>query len=229
MRVLTLNLDAERVTAWAKSVSIPRHDVGYLAHAFMRRFFEDAAPQPFLAVKEEGCLIVEGVLSENVEPEVFEGSHDVMDCGVKDVTLPQSGDVAAFRVRLCPVMRNGSSGKEIETDAFLVMLRRAEAAGQTPPKRMQVYREWVAGRFADCMDLGNVYIKSYESVRPCRRGAPGHVGAAAAIGWRPVIDAFVKGKVIDAERFSCLLRKGIGRHKAFGFGYIRMGDYHETR
>ena len=229
MRVLTLNLDAERVTAWAKSVSIPRHDVGYLAHAFMRRFFEDAAPQPFLAVKEEGCLMVEGVLSENVEPEVFEGSHDVMDCGVKDVTLPQSGDVAAFRVRLCPVMRNGSSGKEIETDAFLVMLRRAEAAGQTPPKRMQVYRQWAAGRFVDCLNVSKTYIERYEQIRPCRRGAPGHVGAPAAIGWRPIIDVSVSGVVTDAERFAQIARRGIGRHKAFGFGYIRMGDRHETR
>ena len=222
MRILKLDLDAERVAEWAKSVSIPRHDVGYLAHAFLRRFFEDDAPQPFLAVKEEGCLRVEGVLPENAGAAVFEKSPDVMACGVKEVTPPRAGEAAAFRVRLCPVMRNGSSGKEIETDAFLVMLRRAEAAGQTPPKRMQVYRQWVAGRFEDCLELNKVYIENYEAVRPCRRGASGHVGAPAAIGWRPVIDVSVSGVVTDAERFAQLARQGVGRHKAFGFGYLRF-------
>lgn len=222
MRILKLDLDAECVTEWAKNVCIPRHDVGYLAHAFLRRFFEDDAPQPFLAVKEEGCLRVEGVLPENVEPDVFEKSPDVMACNVKDVISPQAGDAAAFRVRLCPVMRNGNSGKEIETDAFLVMLRRAEVAGQTPPKRMQVYRQWVASRFADCLELNKVYIESHEVVRPCRRGASGHVGAPAAIGWRPVIDVSVSGVITDAERFAQLARHGVGRHKAFGFGYLRF-------
>lgn len=222
MRILTLDLDADSVTEWAKGAGIPRHDVGYLTHAFLRRFFEDDAPQPFLSVKEGRCLRIEGVLPENVGTAAFEKSPDVMACGVKEFTPPRAGDDAAFRVRLCPVMRNGGSGKEIETDAFLVMLRRAEAAGQTPPRRMQVYRQWVAGRFADCLELNKVYIESHEAVRPCRRGASGHVGAPAAIGWRPVIDVSVAGVVTDAERFAQLARQGVGRHKAFGFGYLRF-------
>lgn len=119
-------------------------------------------------------------------------------------------------------MRNGSSGKEVETDAFLVMLRRAEASGQTPPKRMQVYRQWAAGRFADCLNVSKTYIERYEQIRPCRRGAPGHLDAPAAIGWRPVIEVSMSGVVIDAERFAQLARRGIGRHKAFGFGYLRF-------
>ena len=187
-----------------------------------RRFFKDNAPQPFMAVKEKGCLLVEGVLPENAETAVFEKSQDVMVCGVKEITPPQTGDIVSFRVRLCPVMRNGSSGKEIETDAFLVMLRRAEAAGQTPPKRMQVYRQWASGRFADCLNVSKTYIERYEQIRPCRRGAPGHLGAPAAIGWRPVIEVSMSGVVIDAERFAQLAPRGIGRHKAFGFGYLRF-------
>ena len=48
------------------------------------------------------------------------------------------------------------------------------------------------------------------------------MGAPAAIGWRPVIDVSVSGVVTDAERFAQLARQGVGRHKAFGFGYLRF-------
>lgn len=222
MRILTLNLEEECVTEWAKIAGIPRHDVGYLAHAFLRRFFEDDAPQPFLPLKNAGCLCIEGVLPEDAEIAVFEKSPDVLSYSVEEITPPHAGETVSFRVRLCPVMRNGRSGKEVETDAFFVMLRRAEASGQTPPKRMQVYRQWAAGRFADCLNVSKTYIERYEQIRPCRRGAPGHLGAPAAIGWRPVIEVSMSGVVIDAERFAQLARRGIGRHKAFGFGYLRF-------
>ena len=222
MRILKMELDAVSVAEWAKSSGIPRYDIGYLAHAFMRRFFNDDSPQPFLPLKNAGCLCIEGVLPEDAEIAVFEKSPDVLSYSVEEITPPHAGETVSFRVRLCPVMRNGSSGKEVETDAFLVMLRRAEASGQTPPKRMQVYRQWAAGRFADCLNVSKTYIERYEQIRPCRRGALGHLGAPAAIGWRPVIEVSMSGVVIDAERFAQLARRGIGRHKAFGFGYLRF-------
>lgn len=222
MRVLIIDIDARGVTEWAKSVNIPRHDSGYLLHAYMRHFFQDDAPQPFFAVIKGGIASVEGVMPEYANVSSFTNHPDVIACNAKEVAIPLIGEAASFRVRLCPVMRNGSSGKEVETDAFLTMLRRAEAAEQTPPKRMQVYRQWAAGRFADCLDISKVYVESYDAIRPCRRGAAGHIGAPAAIGWRPVIDVSVVGKVTDAERFANLARHGVGRHKAFGFGYLRL-------
>ena len=222
MRILTLNLDEECVTEWAKSVNIPRHDSGYLMHAYMRNLFQDDAPQPFVVSIGDRFASVEGVMPESADMSSFTTNPDVVAVHAKEVDLPRAGETVAFRVRLCPVMRNGSSGKEVETDAFIVMLRRAEAAGQTQPKRMQVYRQWAAGRFADCLSVSKAYVERYEQIRPCRRGAPGHVGAPAAIGWRPVMDVSIVGTVTDAERFAHLARRGVGRHKAFGFGYIRI-------
>ena len=222
MRVLMIDIDAKGVTEWAKSVNIPRHDSGYLMHAYMRQLFKDDAPQPFVVSIGDRIANVEGVMPESADTSSFITNPDVISVRDKEVDLPHAGETVAFRVRLCPVMRNGSSGKEVEADAFIVMMRRAEAAGQTPPKRMQVYRQWASGRFADCLNVSKAYVERYEQIRPCRRGAPGHVGAPAAIGWRSVVDVSIVGTVTDAERFAYFARHGVGRHKAFGFGYIMI-------
>lgn len=224
MHILKCRLNFEMVKEWATARNISTYDVGYLAHAFFRYSMGDDGPQPFRIEIEEGSLFVEGVVAKSEEAlkrSISREREAFEEIRTSPVRSFDAGEDVSLNVRLCPVSRNSESGKPVETDVFLTMLRRAEAASEVAPKRFRVYQDWTASRFGKALQVSRVQIKTFTEVRPCRRGNPGHVGSPGAIGWRPVVDAFVAGTVTDQEAFSEVLRKGIGRHKAFGFGYVQ--------
>jgi CRISPR system Cascade subunit CasE len=102
------------------------------------------------------------------------------------------------------------------------------------PEREAVYRDWLAARFANAVHLEAVRLTALRDARLWRRGEPrpGAPGLMykrprprfrdrAAIGRR---EAVFEGtlQVIDAAGFHALLARGIGRHRAFGFGMLLL-------
>jgi len=218
-------LRAERLPPWPA-------DEGYGLHCLLGRLFADSAPKPFAEYKQDrGSVSVLAYADAPAEalveqakgfatPEAWE---TVEWKGVASKPMPTSWSADAqygFEVRVCPVVRGPQAGpcrKGAEVDVFLA---RAWAAPQTPFEREQVYREWLADALTrnGGASLQSARMKAYRRVRLLRRDRK-RKGAAIE---RP--EARFQGvlRVKDPERFGELVRRGLGRHRAFGFGMLLL-------
>lgn len=152
-------------------------------------------------------------------------------------TMPEAwtrGDRLGFEVRVRPAVRQDrdeNRAKIRERDAFQVAWERAGAQGHEglskQPCRQAVYHAWLAGQLAR---LGgarlieeSLRLVAFQRLRVLRRGR------ADASGCRPLVstegpDATLSGvlQVTDGSAFASLLKRGIGRHRAFGFGMLLL-------
>lgn len=149
-------------------------------------------------------------------------------------TLPstwRSGQRLGFEVRIKPVSRLASplpySGgstfaKGAELDAFLIeALRKFPLAAQDDDRMVQagrsrevVYTDWLSARVKGVVTLEpGVKMTHFERRRSARRNfAP--EGPEVTLQGNLVIN--------EPERFQELLAKGVGRHKAYGFGMLLL-------
>lgn len=143
-----------------------------------------------------------------------------------------------FATRVSPFVRTRTPGegaplldrkgkpKSREVDAFLAACWQANAAaegGARPPvDREQVYRDWLA------RELGRDGASALESARlvsfqraPLTRRTQGEQRRSHRVE-RP--DARLEGTltVTDPAAFRTLLARGVGRHRAFGFGMLLL-------
>jgi CRISPR system Cascade subunit CasE len=102
------------------------------------------------------------------------------------------------------------------------------------PAREAVYRDWLAARIGDAASLTVARLVSQCDAALWRKGEP-KAGPAALMygslrrrhGRRSVIgrrEAVFEGtlQVTDATGFAMLLARGVGRHRAFGFGMLLL-------
>jgi CRISPR system Cascade subunit CasE len=126
------------------------------------------------------------------------------------------GQLLSFEVRVRPVVRK--DGKEL--DAFLSAAQRMPDAVLS---RESVYADWLKRQFENIADLHEVRMTEFSLSTVVRRAAPQVEGARPK---RPVQgpDAVFTGvlQVRDSATFAALVARGIGRHRAFGFGMLLL-------
>ena len=150
--------------------------------------------------------------------------------------LPPAGERQAFALRCAPLVTSrardgdGRRGTTSEADAFAAqrreLLARAEAEEMPALDRQALlhaaraacYRQWLAARLPGCRLLA-LTLESF-AVATVLRGPAG-----ARRSWRlPVADL---SGIILVEDQAALRRQaigGIGRHKAYGLGMLRLGS-----
>jgi len=153
-----------------------------------------------------------------------------------------SGVQLAFQTRVCPTVRMAKSTerhrKGAEVDAFLAACWKA---GDRSVKvdRATVYLEWLARELArdhaaTLLVTRMVTYRESPAFRRTQRKPMGETGSPPAsepaaagkrvgvTGWRP--DAWLAGTltVDDPDAFFALLRRGLGRQRAFGFGMLHI-------
>lgn len=203
-------------------------DWGYLVHCKLREAFTEARLQPFSIENEGGKTITVLAYSDRL-PTPPSYDHGVMEVASKEMPSRFSeGARYRYRVRVCPVVRRTvkrPDGTEDgnETDAFL-----ASALGRPkdePVVREAVYRDWLhaAVRRIGGADLRTVRMTSFRLVPILRRDRERRVTRREQRKQRRP-DAVFEGilEVTDSERFRTLLARGIGRHRAFGFGMLLL-------
>ena len=138
-----------------------------------------------------------------------------------------------FELRACPVVRKASAGEGVnqngetrtwnegdELDAFL-------AEAWTRPEdddlsREQVYRNWLARQFEI---RGGATLKSAGmtrfSIERMTRRTQGEDRSVTTIK-RPDVTLTGTLQVTDGDAFVDLLRSGLGRHKSFGYGMLKV-------
>jgi CRISPR system Cascade subunit CasE len=248
--MVQLGLDAKGLTTLGKMLHLPlsQTDTGYLTHCALGELFGDDAPKPF-SIESAGSngenVRVLGYTTANADtlqtnaqldasPTVYEiCDWDELAAKPMPETFPE-GMALQFELRACPVVRKASAGEGVnqngetrtwnegdELDAFL-------AEAWTRPKeddlnREQVYREWLARQFdirgGAEVDSDAVAMTRFSIERMTRRNGPDRTPDTIK---RPDVTLTGTFRVTDGDAFVDLLRSGLGRHKSFGYGMMKV-------
>lgn len=236
MFMIQAPLDAARLMRFSRQAGhrlSPGDDFGYALHAWLAAVWGGSAPKPFrllenrrghrlLAYSSQSAAELRDLAAAAAEP----SAHAVCDWeALEDKKMPsawQAGQRFAFEVRACPVIRRGR-----ERDAFLAALDQAKENQLQPPGRVEVYLDWLERRFSDrpggrAAELirDRLDLKGFRRVRTLRRSIKGKPDGR--IVERP--DALFTGELVirDPAGFADLLARGVGRHRAFGFGMLLL-------
>lgn len=231
LHLLHCSPDPRALTVWATRHRLlsPDGDLGYAFHALLGAAFGDLAPKPFryLGAKQGLLGYTDQPLSALRENAALAPPDVAQALGLDTLAARPFPEVwredqaLGFEVRVRPVLRT-KDGRE--RDVFLHAVE--SSASATPDtNREAIYADWLGKRFAEhsAAHLVQVAVESFRLSRVIRRSAAdasGRRGARAIVG----PDVVLKGRVEvgDSDAFTQLLRRGIGRHLAFGFGMLLL-------
>ena len=204
-------------------------DLGYAFHAALRAAFSDLAPQPFSYKENQGLL----AYSENGEaikaaaalapPEIADMlglDESSQSPGLLVRSFPsvwKEGQLLAFEVRVRPIVRS-KDGRE--RDAFLVAIEQSRFENQSRPV---VYINWLKRQFAEAAVIKEVSMTAFHLSSVMRRIASqsdGNRPKRTLLGPDVAFSGVLE--INDRHSFGNLLRRGIGRHRAFGFGMLLL-------
>jgi len=240
--------DARLLAAWvarhhARHAHAPA-DLGDALHGLLRAAFGHASPQPYRYLDErQGLLAYTSVGPEAMreqaalaDPESAAAlglsataAHDGYSLRPFPTAWP-AGKQLGFEVRLRPTVREGKTGRE--RDVFLHAIKQAHGA---PLQREAIYAQWLRDHLTQregtpteswqgAVDVLGVRMHRYQRLdvlRRTQRVEPdgtrrGHVVAGPDV----VLTGQLRVKQPDA--FAHLVARGIGRHRAFGFGMLLL-------
>ena len=132
----------------------------------------------------------------------------------------RTGKRLGFEIRIRPIIRKarGSGREEAEVDVFQA---KAETfpPSEMPYNREQVYAEWLSDRLARkggaSLDIERTKLVSFQRIRSFRK---------LRTRYSEGPDAVMRGvlTVTDSAAFSNLLARGVGRHRAYGYGMLLL-------
>jgi CRISPR system Cascade subunit CasE len=238
VHLVRARLHTPAMLRFSRDAGVDARDPGYLAHLLLRRAFGEFAPQPFLLEESGSAPLLWGysradaeVLRERLAFADPLAAAAFLPEGLESRPMPlpmNAGRRLGFRLRACPVVRrHREDGRVLELDAFLA--RTLGRPKDEPVVREEVYREWLrrqlAGAGAGLLGARLVRFLQVPLVRRTGGGPPRLLPSAARdakLARRP--DATFEGvlEVRDPGSFAARLARGIGRHRAFGYGMLLL-------
>lgn len=230
LRMVQLAVEPAKLYAWARLSGLTLQDQGYLVHSALRKAFGEEAPQPFVVLEsgDTGLLTVLGYCragKEDLARKVAELAQPLLaeallvHClALKDMPpiWPQNAHFG-FRVRCCPIVRTVGGS---EKDVFLAAREKGGAGGTA--ERQIAYVAWLGREMArnGAAEVISASMRAFRLVRPVRRKTSGAL--PKTIGIRP--ETILEGTlaVKDSKGFAALLERGVGRHRAFGYGMLLL-------
>ena len=221
-------------------------DAGYALHVLLSATFGQSVLQPFrlfapsrarsgrlYAYSDFDATELKRIARDVGTPECLEVLNPSY---IRSKALPMEfspGRPLGFDVRVRPVRRlknsleDPKSGREYskgaEVDAFFLNALRRFPAGSvdadssataTGETRESIYETWLVDRFGEAAYIKECRLVMFSRSRTFRGDGSGPEGPDATL--RGVLS------VAAPERFKELLRKGVGRHRAFGFGMLLL-------
>lgn len=243
LTLVRLQPDMARLARWARGSGLrdAAADPGYAVHAASRAALGSLAPKPFMLRRRSG--VEELVGYSQATPQQLERAQ-VLDTNDPEAgaALGLSGLVAkampadwraderfSFEVRVAPVVRSRAQapGRYVEIDAAY-----HPSYATVPGDRDAAYGAWLGAQLgrqgaATLLAMEPVSFHLTDMVRRTQAGG-GSAGVAregerrARLGRLP--DLTVRGElcVTDGAAFADLLGRGLGRHRAFGFGCLLL-------
>jgi CRISPR system Cascade subunit CasE len=218
--------------------AIPRGgDLGYAVHLALRRSLGEAGPQPFRLFEQSGDLfaytkivdrVLEAAYLPAAEPNIAVARSAIGIDTIEIKPMPEvwrEGARYQFEVRVRPVRRRGkdkrSAGFPGEHDVFGTAVR-GLPQGEWPIQD-RVYLDWTRGKLTESGIVeieSDLRVGSRKRTEVVRRGH-NDTGLRHRIDGPDIV---VKGslRIATAGAFSEFLARGIGRHRAFGFGMMLL-------
>lgn len=210
------------------------YDPGYLFHSILGETFGEMSPRLFfvndnpetpgeiLAYSRYPAQELEKKASAYAPPEI----RDVV-CW-KDLSakiMPGNfppGHKLAFTVRVCPVVRKARGSSRLrpgsEVDIFLAEVERGGEESRIC--RQRLYLDWARNKLehSGACAISLVELTRFRHARFLRRGRNRSFSTLT----RPDVTCRGILKVSDSDRFRELMARGVGRHRAFGFGMLLL-------
>lgn len=228
LSLLQCHPDSPRLAAWATRVGLATggDDLGYALHALLFAVFGDAAPKPFRYFGDaRGLLAYTTQDTDALKLAVQVAAPDVYAVlGLERFATRRfpdqwlSGQRLGFELRVRPVVRT-SQGRE--RDAFLAAI---DKQPDSELSREAVYVDWLRNE----LKRQGAAVLEYANLDAFRLSGSLRKGAATS-GKRSVArvagpDVLFTGElnVDDPVGFAALLSRGVGRHRAFGYGMLLL-------
>lgn len=235
LHLLHCQPDLAALATWATrhGVLSPDGDYGYALHGLLSAAFGERAPKPFRFMgTRQGLLAYTSNDIATLRDDASLATPDVARAlGLDRLDARQFphqfpvGKTLQFEVRGRPVVR-ARDGRE--RDAFLHSLETDVSGGVKSEHgamaaRGTVYCEWLAKQFAvgNAAQIQRCSMELFQLTRVLRRSRKGGGGQIQGVNGP---DAVFSGQlqVTDSDAFARLLVRGIGRHRAFGFGMLLL-------
>lgn len=235
LHMLQLQPDVAASLRWAGTQGLlgsRSDDLGYVWHALLAAVFGPLAPKPFAVVEHPSrppALLgyaACGAAALQEQAMLFALPDAVTALGVTSLAgkaMPDrfhAGQRLGFSVRVRPVVRvDGAGGRTTirERDAFLHAI--ADVPSTTVVDRGVVYRDWLVRQLATGGAAAEtVSLDVIRRTRVVRRGRDRSLDAPEG----PDVAASGILRVAEPELFAALLARGVGRHRAFGFGMLLL-------
>ena len=246
LHMVQMWLDTRRMTELARALSLPLHslDTNYMVHCALGKLFQEHAPKPFsvegdmtdatrfirvLGYSQMPKSGLQEMARAFAEPMAYEiCDFDRFAAKPMPEVFP-TGVRLAFELRACPVVRKSSAGsngkyswsKGQEVDAFL---SRVWEVGdkEVTLDREKVYQKWLGQQFNRRGGVEPITIEMTRfSLEKMIRRSHGKNRKPRPIT-RPDVTFCGRLEVTDGASFMELLKNGIGRHRAFGFGMLKV-------
>jgi CRISPR system Cascade subunit CasE len=204
-------------------------DLGYAAHAWLKALFGPHAPNPYRLLHDLRNRRAPRILaySERPREELTEHAETYARpmaravCNLDDLRVAKLPEVwkvgrrLGFEVLACPVSRQDQSEKD-------VFLRRASSLPTGAPKleRSAVYYDWLKSQAGLSVDIENLSLEGFRLIHMLRRRQDGERKGPRIT--RPHVLFHGVLTIRDGEGFDRVLRRGIGRHRAFGYGMLLL-------
>lgn len=250
LHLVHVPLDMHTFNRWAGDRELIRpgtFDAGYAFHILLSSMFGKGVLQPFRLFASERrrkAALYGYSSSDPTELQRLAAAVAPPDCEavvdprrLRSKPMPtrfEKGERLGFDLRLRPVRRVrsdlhdrqlGSTVKRgSEVDAFrLELIRRfpaesgkptVSAAAEAGVTRQSVYTEWLAERLGDAASVEHCELAAFQRTRVIRSENGGPEGP----------DAILHGTmtVASEDEFARALRKGVGRHRAYGYGMLLL-------
>lgn len=223
--LLRIPIHAPRLLRFAAEHGITQEDetLGYTLHAWFGALFGKLSPKPFRYFERRAEVLAyagadAAALLEHAQRFASPPAWAALDPeGMAGKPMPdgwQAGQRLRVEVLACPVTRKGSEEKDL-------YLRALDRLGNEAPARPQVYRDWFIKQWGGALHFDHVELLGMQSrSRGLRRDHRN--GNRLRIVERPQVLFGANVRITDPNRFAELLSRGIGRHRAFGFGMVLL-------
>lgn len=233
MFMIELQPDTETLLRFLHSQALDSardEDLGYGVHVWLRAAFGPLAPQPWRLLQDSRRPPRVLGYSQHPAERLRQHMDEFADPATHAVCPTQSIAGRAmpswraarrlgFELLACPVGRK--SGTKIEKDVFLI---RADKDDTNTLRRDVVYSDWARERIEreGAASVTAMRLAGFRLIKQMRRD---HTSSTAG-GLRQIVrpQALLRGQLMVQEphAFSRLLARGIGRHRAFGYGMLLL-------
>lgn len=225
LHLVRIPVDAPRLLRFAMDHGITQEDetLGYTLHAWFAALFGELAPKPFRYFERRGEVLGYAQLdAASLISQAQSFAHPMawqaLDAeGVASKPMPASwrpGQRLRLEVLACPISRKDAEEKD-------VYLRTIDRLGEAAPTRPETYRQWFAAQWAQVARLESIELLGLSARRRLLRRDHSN-GNRLRLVERPQALFAADAVVLDGEAFAARLARGIGRHRAFGFGMVLL-------